>query len=157
MRLQRVRHDWATSLLGDLYIPYSEKQWSIGSLHSQTCWDLLYDCIMHFDKCSIYTGKFCILSSKLVNCVVQSFCIFSDIFFCLPELPFTERYVLKLPNLVMISQFLIIVLWIFTAYILVFISELFYILAELNFLSLHTDVHIDNSDFYSLFFKGNSW
>ena len=57
MGSQRVRHDWASSLLGDLCTPPFEKQWSIGYLLSQILWDLLYDCTIHFDKCSIYAGN----------------------------------------------------------------------------------------------------
>ena len=122
MGSQRVRHDWTTSLLDDLCTPYFEKQWSIGYLLSQMLWDLFYDCIMHFDKClfmlennvypMIIGCRFPYVSfhPRFSQCCSKLLYIF---WFCLPQLSFIERCVLKLPNLVMISQFLIIVLSVF--------------------------------------------
>lgn len=80
---------------------------------------------------------FYVLSFKLVNCV-QSFYIC----FCLPDLPFTKRCLLKPPNTLIglstSSHSSVNFYYIhFGA-----LRALFYTLAELNFLSLHTDVYI---------------
>lgn len=82
---------------------------------------------------------FYVLSFKLVNCVVQSFYTC----FCLPDLPFTKRCLLKPPNTVIglstSSHSSVNFYYIhFGA-----LCALFYTLAELDFLSLqkiHTEL-----------------